>query len=287
MPNHRINKRITYSDKFYSISWKAQLTYLLGFAFLDDFGVWTASPRELWKELFVYHKQIKEKDIPDILEELAEVNLIKLYAIEGKLYQQYENFNTFQSFGQGYNKKKSYPEFEECDVDPEHHERDTSNWVYSGVKGCMRVFLSVGSPSHSLSNSNSPSNTNTNTKPKLYLYYREDEIDKLQLEEKGVLKCFYAIGYKLREDYIDSWNKWILEIKKDNSEKNLLSNAKKWRDYFEDKPPKNHKSSFRNWVEKEYADKKESKVVSMKLTPNQQEAAEYLRKQIKEQKFGK
>ena len=257
MSNHRINQRITRSSKFYQVSWKSQLTYLLQFAFLDDFGVWTADPHEIWRELFVDHKSIREKDIPDILEELAEVKLIKLYAIGGKLYQQYENFNIFQSFGQGYNKKSSYPTFEECDIDPEHNESNSCNWVYSGVKGCLRVFLGVGSNSLSLSNShsNSPSNTNSNSPTVHFNYYREEDITKLDVEEKEVLKCFYSIKYKLRKEYLKSWNDWIGELKKDYKDKNLLTNAKKWRDYFEQKPPKNHKSSFRNWISKDYADK--------------------------------
>lgn len=178
MSNHRINQRITRSEKFYNISWKAQLTYLLGFAFLDDYGVWTADPHEVWRELFVDHKGIREKDMINILEELAEVKLIKLYAIGGKLYQQYENFNTFQVFGQGYNKKSAYPTFEECDVDVEHNESNSCNWVYSGVKGCLRVYLGV-SP-HSLSHSNSPSPSNTNSNENSSLEEKPKPLTPLQ-----------------------------------------------------------------------------------------------------------
>lgn len=253
MPNHRINQRITRSDKFYTISWKAQLTYLLGFAFLDDYGVWTANPHEVWKELFVDHKQIKKKDIIPILEELAEIKLIKLYAIDGKLYQQYENFNIFQTFGQGYNKKSSYPTFEKCNVDAEHNESNPCNWVYSGSKGCLGVYLGVSSPSHS--HSNTHSNTHSYS-------YKEEEIEKLglSLEEKEVFKCFIHLGEKIREDNLENWKKWLAELKKENPNKDFIKNSKKWRDYFELKSPKRCKNSFRNWIEKDYADKKVSEV---------------------------
>jgi len=89
-------------------------------------------------------------------------------------------------------------------------------------------------------------------------------IDTLNLskDEKQILECFLNLSYKIEESEIPKWAAWLNELKKDNPEKNLLSNAKKWRDYFETKPPKNHKSSFRNWIEKDYADKKTTDIGS-------------------------
>lgn len=247
MPNHRIFQRIAKSNKFFKISIKAQLLYLLGFAFLDDYGVWTADPHEIWRDIFVDHKTIKNKEIVNLLEELAEVKLINIYAVDGKLYQQYEKFEDFQTFGRGYNRKSIYPDFKRIG-------KDGCSWVYSGVRGCIREYVGVNDVNGSMPYSLSNTNTNTHS-------YKEEDIDKLVLEEKSILKCFYALGFKLKEKDLESWNKWILELKKDYKDKDLVANAKKWRDYFEQKPPKNFKNSFRNWVAKPYADSKPHDII--------------------------
>jgi len=107
-------------------------------------------------------------------------------------------------------------------------------------------------------------------------------IDTLNLSknEKEVLTCFLDLSYKIEESNVSNWRAWLAELKKDNPDKNLLTNAKKWRDYFEQKPPKNHKSSFRNWISKDYADKELPREHRTDLTPEQLEAAKQLREKM-------
>jgi len=112
-------------------------------------------------------------------------------------------------------------------------------------------------------------------------------VDTLNLskDEKEILTCFLDLSYKIEECNVSSWQAWLAELKKDNPDKNLLTNAKKWRDYFEQKPPKNYKSSFRNWISKEYADKELPKEQRSTLTPEQLEAAKQLREKMNSKKL--
>lgn len=71
-----------------------------------------------------------------------------------------------------------------------------------------------------------------------------------------VANCFISTGYIITAANVGAFRKWAVELATDYPDRDLIANAKKWRDYNSGrKPVVNHKSSFRNWVSKDYADK--------------------------------
>src|SRR5579872_3566799 len=92
---------------------------------------------------------------------------------------------------------------------------------------------------------------------------KEEKTDRstLSAEEQIVYDCFLSLGYKDN----GSFKAFMEEIVVDLPRVALGQNAKAWRDWFEGKVVKNHKSSFRNWLSKPYATQK---VVSQHIPPS-------------------
>lgn len=76
------------------------------------------------------------------------------------------------------------------------------------------------------------------------------------LEEQKIFEVFKSLGFS---DSKDNFLKWIQPLYKEQTLKyvDFERNAYSWRDYFEKKHPKNHKLSYRNWIYKPYAIKRD------------------------------
>lgn len=252
---HRIHPNIAISEKFNSCSLKSQLLYLELFAFVDDFGTFLAEPNDIKALIFPKNKKMTLQAITRMEAELLDTGLLMIYSINGKFYLQIRDFKRYQVFGNGYNRTPKYPPLDESDhsvVSRTFGDEIAKNrLVYTNSADLLETLVNAW---HTTT-SNTNTNTNTNS-------YKGEEIEKLDLslEEKEILKCFIHLGEKITEDNLEDWKKWLAELKKENPNKDLIKNAKKWRDYFEQKHPKRHKNSFRNWIEKDYADKKVSEV---------------------------
>ena len=92
---------------------KAQLVYTWTIPFLDDFGCYTADPEDIKTEVFPNNKRISVAGIRDSLLELQKVGLIILYSVNGKVYQEYNGFDNFQTFKSDRAKKREYPALNE------------------------------------------------------------------------------------------------------------------------------------------------------------------------------
>ncbi len=80
--------------------------------------------------------------------------------------------------------------------------------------------------------------------------------DRLSAPLFLLANCFISTGFLITAANVDGFLKWAAELADDYPDRDLIANAKKWRDYNDGrKPVKNHKSSFRNWLSKDYADK--------------------------------
>ncbi|MDD2807984.1 MAG: hypothetical protein PHW95_05730, partial [Patescibacteria group bacterium] len=80
-----------------------------------------------------------------------------------------------------------------------------------------------------------------------------NKFSDLELE---IIKAFMKFGFSVTSQKLNDLEDWLEELETDFlDEVNILQEVKKWRDYFELKPPKNTKKSFRNWLikSKEYA----------------------------------
>jgi len=256
---HRIFPSIAVSDKYNNCSLKAQLLYLTLFAFVDDFGTFTAQPQDIKYLMFPRNKTMTIKQIIVCEEALLESGLCIFYVLNEKIYLQMRNFNVYQVFGEGYNRTPRYPPYEE-----KEHSRivhiygvlDPSK--YQMIKNASQLFTTLQSASHTTT-----SYTNTYTNTNTYKIEDIDNLEELNKEEKAVLKCFIQLSYKIDKEHLQDFKNWLVELKKDYPSKDLVKNALKWRDYFDQKPPKRHKNSFRNWVEKPYADAKSPIVVKL------------------------
>jgi hypothetical protein len=253
---HRIYPNIAISEKFNSCSLKSQLLYLELFAFVDDFGTFLGDPKDIKALIFPKNTKMNEQAITRIEAELLDAGLLMFYSINGKLYLQISDFKRYQVFGQGYNRIPKYPPLDESDhsvVSRIFGDEITKNrLVYTKSADLLKTLVNAWHTTTSY--------TNTNTNSNSYKEEQIEKIDNLLLEEKEVLKCFIYLGEKIKDNTLENWKKWLAELRKENPNKDLVKNAKKWRDYFEGKPPKRYKNSFRNWIEKDYADKKVSEI---------------------------
>ena len=75
-----------------------------------------------------------------------------------------------------------------------------------------------------------------------------------KVRNKEVVEIFLKKGFEGNKLDLDSW---LNEIEQQYPNRDLIENARAWGDYEFKKPVKNHKSSFRNWITKEYAVKKQ------------------------------
>ena len=92
---------------------KTQLIYTWIIPWLDDFGCYTGDPEDIKTEVFPKNKRITIKDIESALRDEAERGIIIWYTVEtGKLVQQYQNFDSFQTFKSDRDRKSDYPVFQ-------------------------------------------------------------------------------------------------------------------------------------------------------------------------------
>ena len=90
-----LSRRISQSKKLNKLPLKAQLVWTWTIPYLDDYGCYTADPEDIKSEVFPKNKKISIKDIAVALQQ--EIGLVKLFQINGNAYQQYENFEDFQT----------------------------------------------------------------------------------------------------------------------------------------------------------------------------------------------
>jgi len=284
---HRLYPNLAISDKYNACSTEAQLFYCTLFAFVDDFGTFLASPQDIKALLFPRNHRMTIPKIIKYEQELSRNGLLIFYLYQSKIYLQINDFKKFQVFGTGYNRTPKYPPYSEKDnsvaqryfgglkdddfillkaLDRENNPKndpDGSDLPKSEI--CGSIKPNTANLLKSLENAwhTTTSYTNTYTNTNTYKIEDIDNLEELNKEEKAVLKCFIQLSYKIDKEHLQDFKNWLVELKKDYPSKDLVKNALKWRDYFDQKPPKRHKNSFRNWVEKPYADAKSPIVVKL------------------------
>jgi hypothetical protein len=108
-----LSKRISQSKKVNRLPIKAQIVWTWTIPYLDDYGCYTGDPEDIKTEVFPKNRKISQGDIKKALGIEAETGLIAWYAIEGgKLVQQYQNFDAFQTFKSDRPKISEYPQFQ-------------------------------------------------------------------------------------------------------------------------------------------------------------------------------
>ena len=105
-----LSRRISQSKKVNALSLKAQLIWTWTHPFLDDYGRYTADPEDIKTEVFPKNSKISVKDIEKSLLEAAGKELITLYIVEGKPYQEYKKFEDHQKFRADRPRQAEYPE---------------------------------------------------------------------------------------------------------------------------------------------------------------------------------
>lgn len=105
--SNRVLRDWTKSDKIDRLSAKAEVFFTRLIMKADDFGYYDANPKLLKAALYPLRDAMKVAEIPPLLEECAEANLIKLYKYDGKDYlyiydfgqrlrKMYSNFPTLE-----------------------------------------------------------------------------------------------------------------------------------------------------------------------------------------------
>ena len=107
-----LSRRISVSKKLNNLPVKAQLVWVWTIPFLDDFGCYTADPEDIKSEAMPKNRCIKVGDIARALRQSQEAGLIFLYEADGKPYQKYINFESFQTFRADRNRQHAYPDFD-------------------------------------------------------------------------------------------------------------------------------------------------------------------------------
>jgi len=108
-----LSRRISHSKKVNRLPLKAQLVWTWTIPYLDDFGCYTGDSEDIKTEVFPKNKKISQNDIEQALEKMAESGLIVWYRIgDSQLVQQYQNFDTFQTFKTDRERKSDYPHYQ-------------------------------------------------------------------------------------------------------------------------------------------------------------------------------
>lgn len=108
-----LSKRISQSKKVNRLPLKAQVVYTWTIPWLDDYGCYTGDPEDIKTEVFPKNKKISVKDIENALSKLATISLIAWYHIgNGELVQQYQNFDSFQTFKSDRPRMSEYPQYQ-------------------------------------------------------------------------------------------------------------------------------------------------------------------------------
>jgi hypothetical protein len=107
-----LSRRISVSKKLNNLPVKTQLIWIWTIPYLDDFGCYTADPEDIKAEALPKNKYIKVGDITRALRQAHDAGLIVLYEVDGKHYQKYVNFESFQTFRADRNRQHEYPDFD-------------------------------------------------------------------------------------------------------------------------------------------------------------------------------
>lgn len=108
-----LSRRIAQSKKVNSLSLKAQLVWTWTIPFLDDYGRYTADAEDVKTEVFPKNRKITASAIKDALIEAQAAGLITLYKVDGEVYQQYNNFEAFQTFKSDRGRNSEFPAYKE------------------------------------------------------------------------------------------------------------------------------------------------------------------------------
>lgn len=88
------------------------------------------------------------------------------------------------------------------------------------------------------------------------------KVNSLDRALKVIVSQFVLLGYKFdSEDDVDDLIGWLSALRDDYPDRDFVKNAKAWYDYYKPiyentKKRRNHRSSFRNWIAKEFSLKK-------------------------------
>ena len=110
-----LSRRISHSEKINALSIKSQLIYTWQIPYLDDYGCLTGEVSDIKYEIFPRNKNISEEDIVNFIKEAINNGIIHFYRVDGKNYQQYIKFNSFQTFRNDRTKQSDYPKYEKKD----------------------------------------------------------------------------------------------------------------------------------------------------------------------------
>jgi hypothetical protein len=114
-----LSRRVSQSDKVNRLSAKAQIVWTWTLPWLDDYGCYTGNAEDIKSEVFPRNPKISKKDIEAALFEQANIGTIILYKTEGKIYQQYQNYekspngDVFQTFKNDRERESAYPQYQQ------------------------------------------------------------------------------------------------------------------------------------------------------------------------------
>ena len=108
-----LSRRLSQSKRVNHLSLKAQIVWTWIIPWLDDYGCYDADAEDIKTEVFPKNTNITVKDISNALLEEEEIGLIKVFNVNGKIYQKYDNFETFQTLKTDRPKKSDIPGYYE------------------------------------------------------------------------------------------------------------------------------------------------------------------------------
>ena len=104
-----IDKVIILSRKINAISEGAENLYYRIYVNTDDFGLFHADPEILKGQIYTLRKDITIEIIQNRLDELIEIELIKIYKDNDETYLEITDFEKHQTFRKDYVRKYDYP----------------------------------------------------------------------------------------------------------------------------------------------------------------------------------
>jgi len=104
-----IDKVIILSRKINAVSEGAENLYYRIYVNTDDFGLFHADPEILKGQIYTLRKDISVAIIQNRLDELIEIELIKIYKYNSETYLEIVDFEKHQTFRKDYTRKYDYP----------------------------------------------------------------------------------------------------------------------------------------------------------------------------------
>ena len=104
-----IDKVIILSRKINAVSEGAENLYYRIYVNTDDFGLFHADPEILKGQIYTLRKDITIEIIQNRLDELIEIELIKIYKYNSEAYLEIVDFEKHQTFRKDYTRKYDYP----------------------------------------------------------------------------------------------------------------------------------------------------------------------------------